>query len=330
VRRQFTHLTDIAPTLYDVIGITPPAEANGAAQMPFDGASFASTFASPAAPETHARQYFEMDGNAAIYDRGWMLATRMTDSQVQGNTMPDRQAPWLLFDLTRDPTETTDLAARFPAKAAELRALYDAEAARNHVLPQRLGLERLFAWNRPEYGNAPGRYRFTPGPWTYGEGAFPTLLNRDWAITAEITVPAGGASGTLVTQGGRFQGWGLLVRDGRPIFVYRRGDMPDLISRLAAPAALGPGAHSVTVRGTRDANGPGGTLAMTVDGAAAGSLAVPNLLAFKFGNEPAVIGRDTGTMLDGDPAPFAWPGTVTVTMDLGPITGSPASPPPHP
>jgi len=320
IRHQFTDLTDIAPTLYDAIGISLPAEIDGVAQMPFDGHSIVSTFAGPDVATSHTRQYFEIQGNAAIYDNGWLLATRMADNNTPGNIVADPDKPWLLFDLTRDPTQQVDVAKKFPKIADRLRQIYDAEALRNHVDPRAIGLERIFSYNRPEYGNLPGRYVFKPGPWVYGEGTFPTVLNRNWTITANLTVPERGASGTLVTQGGWFQGWGLLVRNGVPQFLYRRGDMPELITRLVAPAALPLGRHTVAVNAKRDQSGVSGTFTMTIDGTNVASSKVDSLFAFKFGNEPAVIGRDNGTMLDGDPYPFAWPAQLSITVDAGPIS----------
>lgn len=320
VRRQFTYLTDIAPTLYDAIGIAPPAEVDGVAQMPFDGQSMLPTFASANAPTLHTRQYFEMMGNSAIYDNGWLLATRMAPSNQAGHLAAAPDQPWLLYDLLRDPTQTTDVAAQHPDVAARLRAMYADEARRNHLEQRSAGVERLFSYNRPEYGNVPGRYIFRPGSWVYGEGTFPSLLNRDWTITADLVVPPTDASGTLVTQGGWFQGWGLLMRNGIAQFVYRRGDMPELITRLVAPSALSPGRHRVAVTARRDQGGPSGTFTMVIDGATVASSKVPSLYTFKFGNEPAVIGRETGTTLDGDPYPFVWPAELTVSLDMGPIS----------
>jgi len=331
IRHQWLDLTDIAPTLYQAIGVTAPAVVDGVRQMPLDGASFLATLADPDAPSPHPRQYFEINGNAAIYDRGWLLATRMQDSTAAGNTMPDLAAPWQLYDLANDPTQTVDVAGRYPARAKALRALFDAEARRNHVLPlQTTSGARLSSAVRPEPGNAAGRYIYRPGRWVFGKGTFPSLLGRDWTISADVTVPADGlASGTLVTQGGRFQGWGLLVHGGIPAFVYRTGDMPAQITRVARHEALSPGAHRISVSLARDAAGQGGELRLTVDGQPADAAHVPQVGAFMLGNEPVAIGRDTGTTVDGDPLPFAWRGDLTVTLDMGPIAGPPALLPGH-
>lgn len=321
MRHQFLDLTDIAPTLYDAIGIKPPEVIDGVAQQPFDGASFVATFANARAASPHPTQYFEIFGNAAIYDRGWMLSNRLAASNQAMQVLPDLAAPWMLFDLTSDPTQTTDVAAQHPEKARELRELFDIEAKRNHVFPLQTSIDRLASYYRPNPGNAPGRYVFHPGRWVYGESSFPTIVGRDWAVTADLTVPASGASGTLVTQGGRFQGWGLLMRDGVPLFSYRMSDRPDAITRLVGDKPLPPGRHKVAVKLVRNDGGksPGGTLTLAVDGTNVRTARIPQLAPYRLNNEPAVIGRDTGTTLEGDPYPFAWPAALTVTLDAGPI-----------
>src|SRR5262249_3851610 len=43
-RPQFHHVNDVVPTLYEVLGITPPRVVNGFPQDPIDGVSFAYTF----------------------------------------------------------------------------------------------------------------------------------------------------------------------------------------------------------------------------------------------------------------------------------------------
>jgi len=320
IRRQFTHLTDVAPTLYEATGISPPTEVDDVAQMPFDGHSIVPTFDSTSLPTLHTRQYFEIFDNAAIYENGWLLSTRMSANNKPGNVTAAPNEPWLLFNLARDPTQTVDVSSKYPEVTARLRRIYSAEALRNHVDEQVTGPDKLFTYNRPEYGNVPGSYVFHPGPWTYGGGVFPDLLNRDWTITADLVVPPDGASGTLVTQGGWFQGWGLLMRSGIPQFVYRRGDMPELITRLVAPSRLPPGRHLVAVSARRDPIGTSGTFTMKADGATVATARVSSFYAFMFGNEPAVVGRDTGTMVDGDPYPFTWPAEVTVTVKVGPIS----------
>ena len=76
VRSQFSHVIDVAPTLYEAIGIPQPTEVNGVAQKPIEGTSMVYSFDNPKAPDRHRTQYFEMFANRAIYEDGWVAATR--------------------------------------------------------------------------------------------------------------------------------------------------------------------------------------------------------------------------------------------------------------
>jgi arylsulfatase len=73
-RAQFLHVNDVVPTIYDILGITPPRVVNGVPQDPFDGASFVSTFNDPKAKEVKQTQYFEVMGSRAIYRDGWIAS----------------------------------------------------------------------------------------------------------------------------------------------------------------------------------------------------------------------------------------------------------------
>jgi arylsulfatase len=319
VRRQFVDIADIAPTLYEMAGITPPAELNGHPQAPLDGVSFASILEDPAAPPTHHVQYFEVIGNSAIYQDGWMAATKMKPSKIAGAVAADRSDPWLLFDLKTDFSQSTDVGAAHPQRLARLRALFEQEAARNHVLPiETSGYAGMLPNLRPHPGYAAGHYVFHPDGWRYGGGVFPSLLNRSWSVTADLTAPAGGGDGALATQGGRFAGWGLLVLHGAPTFVYRTNLAETL--RLTAPAPLSAGPHRVSVAFTVDGPGigRGGRFALSVDGRTVGEGRLEHTVAFKYPSEPAAIGEDVGTpLLEGYEPPFRYDGSLaSVAIDL--------------
>jgi hypothetical protein len=52
------------------------------------------------------------------------------------------------------------------------------------------------------------------------ESAFINVKNSSFSITADIVSPDQLANGVLVAQGGRFGGWSLYVKDGKPTFHY--------------------------------------------------------------------------------------------------------------
>jgi arylsulfatase len=333
LRSQFTDVTDVLPTVLDAAGIAPPANLNGIAQRPFDGASFVSSFDDPKAPTRHSTQYFEIFGHAAIYQNGWLASSRVSDAGEAGTSPPEVDAPWELFDLTKDFSQATDLSARYPEKLAQLRAVFQTEAERNHVLPLfTASLRALLPQARPEI-TAAGSYTFYPSPFRYPEGAFPNILNRSWSVDADLDVPPTGADGVLVTQGGRFGGWGLVVLKDTPTFLYRATNRDGALFRLAVPQPLAPGLHHVTVSFTVDGPGfgKGGAYTMQVDGQPVATARVAQTVPFKFSPEDASVGRDSGTALTDDyEPPFAYNGTLrSLTINLEPVQlPGPSSPSP--
>jgi arylsulfatase len=324
VRRQFVHVTDIAPTILDAAGVQPPASLDGVAQAPFDGVSFAESFAKADAPSRHRVQYFEVFGHAAIYKDGWLLAERVSTDSARGAAVPEPSSPWELYDLTTDFAQTEDVAAAHPEKVAELKAVWQAEATRNQVLPLVANnLPAMLPGVRPEPASEAGRHEFRRTDDRYPEGVFPTINNRSWSIEAEIEAPAAGAEGVIVTQGGRASGWALAVLDGAPTFLYRLNDRPETLSRLAAGAPLTPGRHKVTVSFRVDGPGfgRGGAVAMQIDGKRVAEGRLERTAPFKFATEDAVIGRDVGTaVVDDYRPPFAFTGAIEqVAIDLGPV-----------
>jgi arylsulfatase len=321
LRAQFVDVADIAPTLYDLAGITPPAEVAGVPQQPLDGVSFAAVLGDPKAAAKHRVQYFETYGTQAIYEDGWLAAEPMKADAPVGSIDSDPDKPWQLYDLKTDFSQTTDVAAKYPERLAHLRALYDSEAARNQVLPVHSdGYGSLLPELRPHPALAPGRYIFHPDGWRYNEGVFPSILNRSWSVEADLVAPAGGGSGALVSQGGRFAGWGLLVNGGTPVFVYRTHLFESV--RLQAPGPLAAGPHHIRVSFQSDGPGlaRGGEFTLSVDGQASGSARIGRTVAYKFPPDPAGIGEDPGSpLLDGYAAPFRYDGQLeTITIELAP------------
>lgn len=323
LRSQFAHVTDIMPTILEAAGLKAPESIDGVAQQPFDGVSLTYSFASSKAPPRHRTQYFEVFGNAAIYHDGWLLAEPVKVDPRNGAAVPDKAGPWQLYDLTRDFSQTRDLAAVHPQKAAELKALWQAEATRNRVLPLVTSNIQAMMGGRPEPLSAPGRYTFYPSADRYPEGVFPRITNRDWSVEALLDVPAGGADGMLATQGGHVAGWALAVIGGVPTFLYRESDRKEALFRLAGPNALPAGRHKVALSFVVDGPGfgRGGTFTLRVDGRQVASGRIERTIPFKFGGDDATIGRDAGTAVSDDyQLPFAYGGKLdSVVVELGPL-----------
>ena len=219
IRDQFHHVIDIAPTILEVVGVEMPAQFNGVAQKPIEGVSMVYTFDDADAADRRTTQYFEMLGNQGIYHDGWMA-------------MPIRGVPWLAANPPADllkcrgscitsnktsPRQT--ICAEEPEKLKEMVKLFFAEAAKYNVLPLDDETERLNVENRPSLTE--GRKTFTyPNLLRLPEGAAPDLKHKSHTITAKVRVPEGGADGMLFTQGGRFAGYGLYVKDGKLVYHY--------------------------------------------------------------------------------------------------------------
>jgi arylsulfatase A-like enzyme len=217
IRRQFHHLIDIVPTILEATGIAAPDTLNGIKQRPMDGVSMVYTWdkANANAPSRHTTQYFEMLGNRAIYDNGWVAATTPATIPWELSTAPPPDVitgyNWELYNVTEDPTESDDLAAKMPDKLKQMQTIFYAEAKKHDVLP--LDNTTLARWNAPKPNLTGGRTVFTYTGVLTGvpNSGAPSILNKSYTITAEVEIPAGGAEGMIVTDGGRFGGYGLFL-----------------------------------------------------------------------------------------------------------------------
>ncbi|MCP9800283.1 arylsulfatase [Synechococcus sp. RedBA-s] len=217
IRRQFHHVIDIVPTILEAAGIPAPQTINGIEQKPIEGTSMAYTWSkgNATAPTRHTTQYFEMLGNRAIYHDGWVAATTPATLpwELSSKEPPDviTGYKWELYNVMEDPTENNDLAAKMPEKLTQLQNLFYLEAAKYNVLP--LDNTSLSRWNSPKPSLTAGRTEFSySGPLANVPGsAAPSILNKSYTITADIEIPKGGGEGMIVTQGGRFGGYGLFL-----------------------------------------------------------------------------------------------------------------------
>jgi arylsulfatase len=278
IRRQFHHVIDIVPTILDATGISMPDTIDGIKQRPMDGVSMAYTWdsANANAPSTRKTQYFEMLGNRAIYNDGWVAATTPATLpwELSAATPPDviTGYNWELYNVKEDPTQFNDLATRMPGKLQELQALFYSEAKKHDVLP--LDNSTLARWNTPRPSLTAGRTVFTYSSPITGvpASAAPSILNKSYTITAEVEIPEGGGEGMIVTHGGRFGGYGLFLskgvlglRSGKVVFMY---NLLDLKRTVWEGPELKPGKHTVVFDFKSDGPGlgKGGTGVLSVNG----------------------------------------------------------------
>ncbi len=216
IRTQFHHIIDIVPTILEATGIQAPDEVKGIKQKPIEGISMLYTFdaANANAPSKRDTQYFDMVGNRAIYHDGWIACTTPPSPpwlMGTGKMPPMNEYKWELYNIAQDFTENNDLAAGNPDKLKEMQALFQQEAEKYQVFPlDNSGFVRLLG---PKPSATAGVTDFTytgvnPG---IPVGNAPSILDRDYVITANVTIPDGGAEGVIATMGGRFGGYALML-----------------------------------------------------------------------------------------------------------------------
>jgi arylsulfatase A-like enzyme len=223
IRSQFHYVTDIVPTVLEAAHLPEPKMVNGVKQTPIEGVSLAYTFDDAKAKDRHHTQYFEIFGNRAIYHDGWLAGTLHRAPWEYQNRRPLTEDLWELYDVRKDFSLSNDLVKANPKKLAEMQKLFMTEAAKYNVLPidDRL-LERITASEvgRPDLMG--GRTSLTLGEGMMGmtENVFIDVKNHSKTITAELEIPEAGANGVILAQGGRFGGWSLYLKDGKPAYTY--------------------------------------------------------------------------------------------------------------
>ncbi len=221
LRKQFGHVIDVAPTVLEAVSLPEPKVVNGTPQTPIEGTSLLYTFNAPDAPERHTTQYFEIFGNRAIYRDGWFARTIHRAPWNTGTPQPLTDDVWDLYHVHQDFSLADNVADDFPEKLAEMKALFMTEAAKYKVLPidDRV-LDRVnpATAGRPDLMGTRTTLTLYEGMNGMMENTFINVKNRSTTIAAEIEIPEGGASGALLVQGGRYGGWSLHLRDGKPAY----------------------------------------------------------------------------------------------------------------
>jgi len=285
-RDQFHYVTDIAPTIYEICGVTPPETHHGFDQMPVVGTSMRYLFAADAAAEPSRRtvQYFEMMGHRAIHAEGWKAVTR----HQAGTPFDDDR--WELYHVADDRSELHDMAEEHPEKLAELIELWWQEAEANGVLPLDDRTVQLFGARFRD--NAPHRadrhYTYRPPLTPLPAQAGPQVGGRSWDLEAAIDRPAG-AGGVLYATGNGNSGMSLFVDGDRLVFDYNCfGDHQIVESDVDVPA--GPSVVGVRFRREDTA----GEATLVIDGADCGFMALPFVMRM-ISSVGASIGFDHGS-----------------------------------
>jgi len=336
IRTQFHHVIDIVPTILEAAGVQAPQTINGIAQRPFDGVSMAYTWEKDgaAAPPKRTTQYFEMLGNRGIYHDGWYACTtpatvpwdlglKPTPDVITGYT-------WELYNIDKDFSQAHDLASQMPDKLKEMQDLFYAEARTHDVLPLDNSSLARFLTPRPSPTAGVTSFTYTSPMSGVPPACGPNTLDRSYTIEAVVEIPAGGAEGMLVTEGGRFGGYGLYLDAGvlgfgrtKPVFLY---NLLGLKHIAWVGPELDPGTHTIVFDWVYDGPGfgKGGTGTLTVDGKVADTKKMENSTPITFPEDESFdIGMDMRTpvaLLEHRyECPFPFTGTIKrVTITLGP------------
>jgi arylsulfatase len=323
IRTQFHHVIDLMPTILKAVGLPAPTSINGVAQSPIEGVDMSYTFENASAPSTRRTQYFEMLGNRAIYSDGWVAATTPPEAPWVGLTKPldpIKDWEWELYNITEDFSQSNDLAASHPEKLREMQLLFYGEARKYDVLPiDSSKVPRLDVRLRPSLTLGRKSFTYFDGMTRIPEGTAPDFKNRSHSITAEIEIGSGDNDGMLVTQGGRFGGWGLYILDGRPIYLY---NVANLERYTITGDRLSPGKHTIRYEFAYDGGGPGkgGTGRLFVDGKQVAEGRIERTMGYRISlDETFDVGSDAGEPVSEDyHVPFNFKGTlnkVVVNLD---------------
>ena len=297
VRSQFSHVVDIAPTVYEACKVPAPKKVNGIDQDPLEGTSLVYSFDNAGARETHTVQYFEMFGNRAIYSDGWYARTIHRPAWQLKPSADLANDVWELYNSNEDFSLSNNLASSNADKLKELQALFMSVAEKYHVLPiDDRGLERTNAElvGRPTVMEGRNSVTYGPGMKGMGTDIFIATPGKSYTMTADVDVQTG-ANGVIVCQGGRFGGFSFFLNDGKPTFVYNYLGREKYT--VASSQALSPGKHTIVYEFKSDGGlGKGGLGTITIDGNKVGEGRIEKTQPGIFSvDDLADVGTDDGT-----------------------------------
>lgn len=311
-RQQYVHAVDVVPTLYDLIGVTPPDTLKGFDQSPIEGESFAASLTDPAAA-SKTTQFYTMLGQRSIYHEGWLACTVHPPLSGWGKFEDD---VWELYDVQHDRSQSHDLAAAEPERLEQLKALWFEQAAQYNGIPldDRNALEQVLA-ERPNGTPERDRYIYFPDCASVPENSGVAIAGRSYTIAAGVKVESEDAEGVLYAHGGVAGGHSLYVKDSRVRYAFNW--VGTHLQVVESDGPLAPGSHIVTAEFTAtgrsdDPQLPGakGVVTLYVDDQAVGSgEIVTQPGAFCLVGDGICVGRDDASPVTPDyVAPFKFTG----------------------
>jgi len=327
VRDNYVNVCDVTPTIYELLGITPPDEVAGIAQKPLDGVSFKAALDDSAADMGKKTQFYTMLGTRGIWHDGWFANTVHAASPAGWSHFDDDR--WELFHIESDRSQCHDLAAEQPEKLEELKTLWFAEADKYNGLPLGdLNIFETLGRFRPYLSVDRKNFTYYPGTAEVGIGAAAELRGQSFSVLAEVTVDTTGAEGVLFKQGAGHGGHVLFVQDGRLHYVYNF--MGEEEQKLSAPDPLPLGSHVFGVRYERTgtvegSHTPVGDVSLYVDGDTVATMSGVRAHPGSFGlaGGGIAVGRNGGQPVSSAyKAPYEFTGG-TIAKVVVDISGTP-------
>ncbi|HEY3683816.1 MAG TPA: arylsulfatase [Streptosporangiaceae bacterium] len=314
LRHQFLHATDIVPTTYDLLGIELPEVVKGFPQIPLEGVSFRATFDGDDVPTPKESAFFSMLGSRAVWHKGWKAVSVHPTIAGWGHFDQDR---WELYDTTADPTETHDLAAEQPVKLQEMINHWFHLAGLYNGLPlmDRTAVEILADPGRPQVSPPRDQYVYYPDAAEVPESAAVNIRNRGYTIAADVTVDKPEPGGVLFSQGARFGGHSLYIKDRKLTYVYNYVGRKEQMIRSEKEVPAG----DVILSASFERKGTGmpttGTLSLFINDEKVGEGEIQTQPGnFSLAGEGLNVGKDRGEPVTDD-----YPGTHPYAFTNGTI-----------
>ncbi len=317
IRAQFHHVVDIAPTIYEILGITPPKVVNGQEQIKMDGVSLAYTFTNAVAPSRKTVQFFDNNGSRAIYKDGWyacafgpLIPWNTPASAPRVSEWDSGADDWELYNLNDDFSQADDLAAAEPEKLAELKKEFLALAQDNQDFP--IGAGNWLRLHPEDRIKTPyTRWNFTASTRRMPEFTAPGIGRESTRVEIHLEVPANG-SGVLYALGGAGGGVTLYMDRGRLVYLYNMMIIEQYQARSAE--VIAPGKHRIEVITAIAGPGREGTATLVVDGKEVARADLKRTVPAAFSaSETFDVGVDLGSTVSleyFDRRPFAFDGKI--------------------
>lgn len=321
IRSQYCHAIDMVPTVLDALGIEAPAAIRGVTQSPIEGFSLKSSFDDAKAPSLHITQYFEMFGHRSLYHDGWRAVcpwpgASFAESGLQFGAPIDYDKlteldarGWELYNIDKDFAETANLADKERDRLIAMVGMWYVEAGKYKVLPIDSRGTLRFADERPQIAVDRKKYVYYPGTQVVSLNAAPRLVNVAHSVSADVTVPASGGDGVLLSMGGNDGGYVFYVERGKLTYGYNY--VADQRFKIQSDTDVPAGEHVLsfefTPTGKPDiANGKGtpAEIKLFVDGKQIGAGNLPVTIPLSLGLSAGVcVGADAGAPVMEDYTP---------------------------